>query len=324
MKLKKFNNIRIPISFLLVFVFLQLLFFLLKDIPLSRHPLDELIYNLNFSKENGKIVLLGDSITYDVAKRYQIGTKKKIINLTTNQASGLLGSYFLLKRYFNKFEYRNPQHVIIISTPEFLNFIPKGHTAKLYLQSVFKQEEEVKYLKLFGIYENEVTSLISFIDIKGRIIEPLFGLIKNKKTTLFTNGLNPNDFKKPESPGGNEVMIHKILDRAKIDIKLSENFQNVIANMCELSIKKNFKLYVVIAPVPTTTYFAWKQKNKINKIKKSILENESKFCKNINFFDINEITKFPDHAFRDTDHLRSPGWTAKFAKEINKLVNELN
>ena len=168
--------------------------------------------------------------------------KKQIINLTTNQASGLLGSYFLLKRYFNKFEYRNPQHVIIISTPEFLNFIPKGHTAKLYLQSVFKQEDEVKYLKLFNIYENEVTSLISFIDIKGRIIEPLFGLIKNKKTTLFTNGLNPNDFKKLESPGGNEVMIHKILDRAKIDIKLSENFQNVIANMCELSIKKNYDL----------------------------------------------------------------------------------
>ena len=79
MKLKKFNNIRIPISFLLVFVFLQLLFFLLKDIPLSRHPLDELIYNLNFSKENGRIVLLGDSITYDVAKRYQIGKKNMTI-----------------------------------------------------------------------------------------------------------------------------------------------------------------------------------------------------------------------------------------------------
>ena len=34
--------------------FLQLLFFLLKDIPLARHPLDQLIYNLNFSKENGR------------------------------------------------------------------------------------------------------------------------------------------------------------------------------------------------------------------------------------------------------------------------------
>ena len=165
MKSKKINNIRIPISFLLVFVFLQLLFFSFKDIPLSRHPLDELVYNLNFSKENGKIILLGDSITYDVAKRYQIGKKKQIINLTTNKASGLLGSYLLLNRYFNKFEYRNPEHVIIISTPEFLNFMPKDHTAKLYLQSVFKQEDEVKYLKLFNIYENEVASLISFVDI---------------------------------------------------------------------------------------------------------------------------------------------------------------
>ena len=324
MKLKKFNNIRIPISFLLVFVFLQLLFFLLKDIPLSRHPLDQLIYNLNFSKENGRIVLLGDSITYDVAKRYQIGKKKQIINLTTNKASGLLGSYLLLNRYFNKFEYRNPEHVIIISTPEFLNFVPKDHTAKLYLQSVFKQEDEVKYLKLFNIHVNEVTSLISFVDIKNRIIEPLFGLIKNKKTTLFIHGLNPYDFKKLESSGGNEVMIRKIIDRAKIDIKLSENFQNIIANMCELSIKKNFKLHVVISPVPESAYFAWKQENKINKIKRSILENKSKFCKNINFFDINEITKFPDHAFRDTDHLRSPGWASKFAKEIDKFVNKLN
>ena len=81
---------------------------------------------------------------------------------------------------------------------------------------------------------------------------------------------------------------------------------------------------MVISPVPESAYFAWKQKNKINKIKKSILENESKFCKNINFFDINQITKFPDHAFRDTDHLRSPGWASKFAKEINKFVDELN
>tara|TARA_B100001250_G_C19809520_1_gene795111 strand:+ start:2848 stop:3822 length:975 start_codon:yes stop_codon:yes gene_type:complete len=324
MKSKKINNIRIPISFLLVFVFLQLLFFSFKDIPLSRHPLDELVYNLNFSKENGKIILLGDSITYDVAKRYQIGKKNQIINLTTNQASGLVGSYFLLKRYFNKVEDRNPKHVIIISTPEFLNFIPKDHTAKLYLQSVFQQEDEAKYLKLLNVYQNEVNSLIHFIDIKRRIIEPLFGLIKNKKTTLFINGLNPSDFEKLESSGGNEVSIDKIIDRAKIDITLSENSQHVISNICELSMKKNFKLHLVVSPIPETAYFSWQQKNKINKIKKSILKNKSKFCKNINFFDINQITKFPDHAFRDTDHLRSPGWASKFAKEINKFVDELN
>ena len=121
---------------------------------LSRHPLDELVYKLKHSQERGAIILLGDSVTYDVAKRYQIGKKNQIVNFTTNKASGLIGSYFLLQRYFSK-SGKKVNDVIFISTPEFLNFIPKNETGgdqstgSLYISSTARPSASNSSIRLY-------------------------------------------------------------------------------------------------------------------------------------------------------------------------------
>ena len=100
---RKFISVSLPIVLIFIALLAEVFAYLLKDAPLRRHDLDRLVVALKEGKSiNAPTILLGDSITQDVLKSYRIASTGEVANLTTNKASGVVGSMFLLKRYLNR------------------------------------------------------------------------------------------------------------------------------------------------------------------------------------------------------------------------------
>ena len=135
---RKFISVTFPLVFIVVALLAEAISFFLKDIPLRRHDLDRLVVVLEEGKAiNAPTVLLGDSITQDVLKNYRVAPIGEVANLTTNKASGVVGSMFLLGRYLEK--NIPPKRVVFASTPEFFGYDPEGKAAEIYLTSVFNK-----------------------------------------------------------------------------------------------------------------------------------------------------------------------------------------
>ena len=97
---KKFLFIKVPISIFIVLISIALFSMILKNIRPLRHPLDNLLYNLENSKPiNSKVVLFGDSVTQDIASVFDLSHEGNVANLTTNMANGIIGVLLLYKRY---------------------------------------------------------------------------------------------------------------------------------------------------------------------------------------------------------------------------------
>ena len=142
---RKFISVTFPVTLICIALLVEVFSYLLKDVPLRRHDLDRLVVAL---QEGGAInsptVLLGDSITQDVLKGYRVAPIGEVANLTTNKASGVVGSLFLLERYLEK--NIPPKKIIVASTPEFFGYDPEGKAAEIYLTSVFNKAKERGWL----------------------------------------------------------------------------------------------------------------------------------------------------------------------------------
>ncbi len=324
---KKKINLKIIISILIVVLFYQFLSLILSNAPLSRHPVDKLVYNLNYSNEISKYIILGDSITRDVLNRYK-GNNKKIVNLTVDEPSGVLGSYFLLSRYLLKNDLKNEtKHVFIAGTPEFFINLQLGHSLRneVYLNSIFKNENEVKLLNKLNILPksyNKIEKIKNYFNFNRNILQPIYGLLKNDKNTILTNGYNI-DKEKIILHSKQNLIGQKILDkRSNVDFFISKENIFVLNKLCELSNINKFKLHIILAPTQSSVYENWINNGKIQKLSNIFAKNNLLTCDSLSFVDLNNIRSFPDHAFRDKYHLKILDWSKLYVRMLYNYIEE--
>lgn len=324
---KKKINLKIIVSILIVVIFYQFLSLILSNAPLSRHPVDKLVYNLEHSDEISKYVILGDSITRDVLNRYK-GNDKKIINLTVDEPAGVLGSYFLLNRYLHKNNLESEiKHVFFAGTPEFFINLQKGHSLRneLYLNTIFKNENEVKLLNKLNILPksyNKIEKIKNYFNFNKNILQPIYGLLKNDKNTILTNGYNIDNEKIIRYSEQN-LIGQKILDkRSNVDFFISKEDIFVLNKLCELSNNYKFKLHIILAPTQSSVYKNWKNNGKIQKLINIFTKNNLLTCESLLFVDLNNIKSFPDYAFRDKYHLKILNWSKLYVKILYGYIDE--
>ena len=123
---KKFFLFKLPGALAVILILIEALAFGLKEVRPNRHDLDRLAIVADQSNEtiNPSIIVFGDSVTQDVLKTFKIGVEGQVANLTTNKASGIIGSYLLLGRYLQN--QPAPKTVAFAATPEFFAFSPEG------------------------------------------------------------------------------------------------------------------------------------------------------------------------------------------------------
>jgi len=287
------------------------------------------VYKVERYKGNeSKTLIFGDSITYDTLKYYLIENEENVLNFTVNAASGFLGNYLIFKRYLDK--NIAPKKILVISTPEFLNYLPNKieNTEEIYLKSVFQKDYEKKYISKIG-YETD-DSKFKFINFQNSVIDPIIALIKrpiinNKKKTI-----SPFLIKSLEKEKITIDIVKDFEDRSNAltlssnNKVLSEKSFQIMEDFCKLTSALNVNLYFIFAPIPEKIYNKWINSRIIENLKDQILSLNNTSCQNISVIDINSYHIYPNYAFRDSDHLKTPGWTAEFAREIYRIIKKLN
>jgi len=318
----KFISVKFPVALIFIALFAEVFSYIFKDVSLRRHDLDRLVIALKEGESiNAPTILLGDSITQDALKSYRIAPKRKVANLTTNNASGVVGSMFLLQRYLEKNTL--PQRIIFASTPEFFGYDPKGKTAEIYLTSVFNNTEEQKWLLSHMsnvFYDQKIEPAI--LNIEGEVGYKVLTLLASTPDRLIEGSEVPNKIPVLESSPVHPAVQRDINSRGNNPLVLSKIAGAALINICKIAPKAD--LYIMIAPMPETTYLKRKKKGEIDKLKDALISLLNNNCTKINFIDINEYRVFPDIAMRDSDHLRRPGWTAEYAKLLKQIIVKLD
>jgi len=318
---RKFISITFPITLISIALLAEVFSYFLKDVPLRRHDLDRLVVALQEGDGiNAPTVLLGDSITQDVLKNYRIASKGEVANLTTNKASGVVGSMFLLQRYLEKNV--SPKRIVLASTPEFFGYDPEGKAAEVYLTSVFNKTEEQKWLlrNMSSVFDNQKIEP-AVLNIEGEIGYKILALLTSKPDGLIEGNEVLNKTPVLESSPIHSSVQLGIDSRANNPLMLSKIVGTALLNICKIAPEAD--LYIMIAPIPRTAYLQRKENGEINKFKDILIDRLSNSCSKFNFIDVNEYRIFPDIAMRDSDHLRRPGWTAEYARLLKQIIKEI-
>jgi hypothetical protein len=318
---RKFISVTFPVTLIFIALLVEVFSYLLKDVPLRRHDLDRLVVALQEGDAiNSPTVLLGDSITQDVLKNYRIAPKGEVANLTTNKANGVVGSMFLLERYLEK--NTPPKRIVLASTPEFFGYDPEGKAAEVYLTSVFNKIEEQKWLLRYmsNVFDNQKIEP-AIMNIEGKIGYKILALLASAPDSLVEGSEIPNQIPVLELSPVHPSIQRGIDSRANNSLVLSKIVGTALINICKIAPEAD--LYILVAPMPKTTYLQRKGKGEINKLKNEIFEYLKGNCSKIHFIDINEYRIFPNIAMRDSDHLRRPGWTAEYARLLKQIIKEI-
>jgi hypothetical protein len=318
---RKFISVIFPATLIFIALLVEVFSYLLKDVPLRRHDLDRLVVALEEGEAiNSPTILLGDSITQDVLKSYRIAPKGEVANLTTNKASGVVGSMFLLERYLKK--NAPPKKIVFASTPEFFGYDPEGKAAEVYLTSVFKKIEEQKWLLKYmsNVFDDQKIEP-AILNIEGKIGYKILSLLALAPSSLIEGEEMLGKIPVLESSPVHHSIQVGIDNRANSPLTLSKIVKSALVDICKIAPEAN--LYFVVAPMPETTYLKRKEKGEIKKIKNKLLKQLKNSCLKVDFIDINEHRIFPDIAMRDADHLRRPGWTAEYARLLKQIIVKL-
>jgi len=315
---KIFLTFRLPLALLFFIGFMELAAYFLSTSPKLRHPLDRLVSNIHRMPIDSETVLLGDSVTQDVAWSYQLAPDNSLANLTTNQASGLIGSYLLLKRYLKL--HNSPRRIVIASTPEFFSYSPTPQTAEIYLTTVFEDDAEINELQAAGITVSKNTWEPAVLNLENKIIDRIAGLMFAK--TQSTEKLPISKISGQITKGNLQPKtLDKFVEvRATSNLQLSRDAKYSVKKLCELSQIHKFQIIFIWAPVPYTVLELWNAEARLDKLTEILKVTTAGSCFETDFADINQNITFPDHAFRDPDHLKRPYWSMLYAKTLRNLL----
>jgi len=338
---KNFNRfllIKIPISIIVLLLFLELLAFLLSNHRAIRHGLDKKVAKIEYNnqKEFHKVILFGDSVTKDIADEFNFSSKENnLINLTTNRARGLIGSYMLYKKY--TVNNTPPEYVIITSTPKFFTFLPENKTKELYLSSVFKSNEEKEVIANYYknlIHEKYKISLVNYLkksqlsvfNFEMKIGYPLIhalGLI-NFDNSLSTGNKKILSLAELSNIKDNSKIAYKRKTNEDTNLTISNNIQKLIEDFLIQLKKDNVKVYIAWAPMRKAYYQGIRVNGELKKLEDFLKEEANKIDLNLLLSDFSNEIQFPDKAFRDDDHLQIGYWRNFYAILLKDIIIKIN
>ncbi len=118
------------------------------------HEVDELLYRLDGERFDAEGVILGNSVAYQVFSHPSFLERKHVAMLATNEAIGMTGQYFIMKRYLEK--NRLPGVVILLTLP-LLEGRLADEKADNYLCRTFTRPREI--LDVFLLKQDPVFAL---------------------------------------------------------------------------------------------------------------------------------------------------------------------
>ena len=306
----------------MIILLVEALAFTLEYVKPNRHDLDRLaiVADQSSADINSDIIVFGDSVTQDVLKTFRIGFEGQISNLTTNKASGLIGSYLLLKRYLQNFA--APKTVVFASTPEFFAFFPTGDLADLYLRTVFDQRHEQDYINRY-LDEKRSSEFLSLMNMEERIGAKIISFLAPTPSKFPMGHRVPDTQSSTKETNVQAYVLEDILTRAERPIEIPSENSMVFSDICRLGNQHNFNIHVVFAPIPKSMSEAWKKNNVYTSFELQLRDLVNKVCQNVTVSLDGILAVVPDHMMRDADHLVRHRGTNFYAGKLHEFTAEL-
>ena len=319
---KVFFTKRLPLAMLVLALGAEVLAFGLDTVSYRRHDLDFLALNVErpAPKPAPSVVLVGDSVTQDILKIYKIGAPGQVANLTTNKASGLVGTYLLLKRYLANNP--APRHIIFASTPEFYTFVPEGETARVYLTSVFRKADEKIFLNAFqGTLKTAFSPAILKLD--QHIGLKLLALMAPRPKGLLMGTAPIMEIKAHNNPQTiTSTLKADIIKRGTNPLIIPLVNANLLGEICALAALHDMKLHFHHAPLPQGTADIWNDNKYLDIFEAQRTEILDRHCAKP-ALDINtKLQIIPNWGMRDADHLLRYQWTNVYAARLNEIMQD--
>lgn len=315
---RRFLLVYLPLALLGLALAAEGLAYLLKDVPLRRHDLDKIIVALGQGSQSAEVLMFGDSVTQDVLKTYRIAPAGRVANLTTNLASGVVGAMFLVKRYLEVNS--PPHHLVLVASPEFLSYDPKGKTAEIYITSVFRGESEVAWLSRHMPKVIEKTREPAVFNLEGKIGYPLLFLMAPGLDGIPEGEIQPDPDMALEDSPISEATSQGVRGRIDKKLGLTSNVKAALVEICDMAKTHDFQIHVLRAPIPAEVLEGWRASGKLAEFETQIDSVLADSCSETRFENFGAQGELPTVAMRDADHLRRPGWTNRYALMLKEFI----
>lgn len=313
----KFFLLRLPLAALVIAVGIEAAAWLLSGVTLHRHSVDDLATAVLHDEHPYPVVLLGDSVTHNVAHKYRIGDAGEVADLTTHAFAGLPSSLFILKRYLESGH--RPRQVIIAASRDVYTIPIQKSTFTYYLTSTFTLPYERDFLERHYPSYVDYSWRPAALSITTKIGEPLFSLLRRPGDQIWTA---------PEIPAAAPVLESFPVEpyQKQFEERLAEptvvrpEVRAILDELCGLSRRYGFSLHLVWPPVQTRLHQALQANGTLGRIDGELAAIFKHDGVAVTIEDSDDGHDYP-YFDRDLVHIKGEGWEQLYANELTADIH---
>jgi hypothetical protein len=316
---QKFFLFRFPAAVIAVALAVEAAAAVLGGVTLHRHSVDDLANAVTHDAHSYPVVLLGDSVTNNVALKYRIGDPGKVADLATHAQAGLPSSLFLLKRYLENGH--RPRHVVLAASRDVFVLPIDKPTFTRYVTSVFTLPYERQFLARYYSAYVDYSWRPAALSMDTKLAEPLISLLRHPGNQIWAA---------PEGPSPNPR-----LEVFAQDTQSAEVFQNrlngpdivlpeaaaVLAAMCNLSRQYGFELHMVWPPMQARLRSGLQASGKLQRINVQL---DAIARENHTLLSIDDSAAERDYPYFDSAllHIKGAGWEQAYALQLGAYIHQ--
>lgn len=314
-----FFCLKLPLAALTIGIIVEALAWSLSGVTLHRHNVDDLANAVEHDSHHYKVVLLGDSVTHNVANKYRIGAPNEVADLTTHALTGLPGSYFLLRRYLESGH--RPQLVVLALSRHVLTE-PMDHSSfDYYVTSVFRKPYERSFLQAHYRDYVDYSWRPAALSMTTKIGEPLFSLLRHPGDQIWVS---------PEPPSEHPILDHFPDYRQDPAIfkgivtsswEMRPEARALLEAFCQLSLDYHFKLRIIWAPMAPDLRAALVSSGAIPRLNNQVSSILRGAKLDATIYDSSDGQNYP-YFDRGLLHIRGLGWEQTYANELTHYIHQ--
>jgi hypothetical protein len=315
---QKFFLIRLPLAALVLGLAVEAAGSLLSGVTLHRHNVDDLASAVFHDQHPYKVVLLGDSVTHNVAHKFRIGEPDEVADLTTHAQAGLPSSLFLLKRYLES-GHRPGQVVLAVSRDVFILPMDKP-TFQMYVTSVFTLPYEREFLQRNYPDYVDYRWKPAALSMQTKVAEPLFSLIRHPGDEIWSAPDAPSANPQLEAFAGEQDDPAVFQSRVQMTYAVRPEAAAVIAEICQLSEQYGFQLHMVWAPMETRLRSTLQANGSLQRVNDQLAR---VFAANHVQVTLDDSSNRRDYPYFDRGliHIKGTGWEQVYADQLGSYIH---
>jgi hypothetical protein len=315
---QKFFLIRLPLAALAIGLVVEAAGSLLAGVTLHRHNVDDLASAVFHDQHPYKVVLIGDSVTHNVAHKFRIGEAGEVADLTTHAQAGLPSSLFLLKRYLESGH--RPRYVVLaVSRDVFILPMEKG-TFQLYVTSVFTQPYEREFLQKHYSDYVDYRWKPAALSVQTKVAEPLFSLIRHPADEIWSAPDVPSAHPQLEAFADDKDDPAVFNGRVNMTFDVRPEASAVLAEICRLSQQYQFEFHLVWAPLETRLRNTLEANGSLQRVNDQLARLFEENHTRVGIDDSSTQRAYP-YFDRGLIHIKGTGWEQVYADQLGAYIH---